>query len=115
MLWRKTMFKCTVCGYIHIGDEAPEKCPKCGAEKEKFEALEDEAKGLVERSAFTNDLHVGLLGLLGEVLAVATDGIEDNLDPPCVAIFTRAQNDAQELIQSIKAELAGHVAKGKWG
>lgn len=29
-------WKCTVCGYIHIGDEPPEKCPVCGAPKEKF-------------------------------------------------------------------------------
>ena len=25
------LFKCSVCGYIHEGPEAPEKCPKCGA------------------------------------------------------------------------------------
>ncbi len=24
-------FICTVCGYVHEGDEAPEKCPQCGA------------------------------------------------------------------------------------
>ena len=24
-------FKCTVCGYIHEGDAAPEKCPVCMA------------------------------------------------------------------------------------
>ncbi len=29
-------WKCTVCNYIHKGDEAPEKCPVCGADKEKF-------------------------------------------------------------------------------
>ena len=23
-------FKCNVCGYIHEGDAAPEKCPVCG-------------------------------------------------------------------------------------
>ena len=34
----KTMkkWKCTVCGYIHEGDEAPEKCPVCKQPKEKF-------------------------------------------------------------------------------
>ena len=30
---------CTVCGYIHEGDEAPEKCPLCGAPKDKFKEL----------------------------------------------------------------------------
>lgn len=29
-------WRCTVCGYIHIGSEPPEKCPNCGAPKEKF-------------------------------------------------------------------------------
>ena len=29
-------WKCTVCGYIHTGDEPPEKCPVCGAPKSKF-------------------------------------------------------------------------------
>ena len=109
------MFKCTVCGYIHDGTEAPEKCPKCGADKEKFEALEDEAKGLVERSRFTNDLHLHLMTLLQEAEAIANDGIEANLDPGCVAVFQRAKNDAAQTVASIKAELAGHVGKGKWG
>ena len=25
----KKKFICTVCGYIHEGEEAPEKCPLC--------------------------------------------------------------------------------------
>ncbi len=29
-------WECTVCGYIHEGEEPPEKCPVCGADKEKF-------------------------------------------------------------------------------
>ena len=29
-------WKCTVCGYIHTGDEPPEKCPVCGAPKSRF-------------------------------------------------------------------------------
>ncbi|OGL46643.1 MAG: rubredoxin [Candidatus Schekmanbacteria bacterium RBG_16_38_11] len=28
--------KCKVCGYIHEGIEPPERCPRCGAPKEKF-------------------------------------------------------------------------------
>jgi rubrerythrin len=36
-------FVCTVCGYVYIGEEAPEKCPQCGAPKSKFiEKKEDE-------------------------------------------------------------------------
>ena len=29
-------FVCSVCGYVYEGAEAPEKCPQCGAPKEKF-------------------------------------------------------------------------------
>ncbi len=46
------LFKCSVCGYIHEGPEAPEKCPKCAAEKDKFTALtEEEAKKALRLSA----------------------------------------------------------------
>ena len=39
-------FKCTVCGYIHEGDEAPAICPKCKQPKEKFVEIVDEPKSL---------------------------------------------------------------------
>ena len=29
-------YVCAVCGYVHTGNEPPEKCPQCGAPKEKF-------------------------------------------------------------------------------
>lgn len=39
-------WKCTVCGYIHIGDQPPEKCPLCGADRSKFvEIGPEEAAG----------------------------------------------------------------------
>ncbi len=38
-------WRCTVCNYIHTGEEPPEKCPVCGADKSKFvEISEEEAK-----------------------------------------------------------------------
>ncbi len=36
-------FRCTVCGYIHTGDAAPEKCPLCGAPASKFEEVAEKA------------------------------------------------------------------------
>ena len=36
-------FKCTVCGYIHEGDEAPQQCPRCKQPKEKFVEVTDSA------------------------------------------------------------------------
>ncbi len=35
-------FVCSVCGNVYEGDEAPEKCPQCGAPKEKFVAQKDD-------------------------------------------------------------------------
>jgi RNA polymerase subunit RPABC4/transcription elongation factor Spt4 len=38
-------WRCTVCNYIHEGDQPPETCPVCGADKSKFvEVSEAEAK-----------------------------------------------------------------------
>ena len=40
-------WRCTVCNYIHTGDEPPEKCPVCGADKSKFvEISEAEAEAV---------------------------------------------------------------------
>ena len=35
----KKKWICTVCGYVHEGDEAPEFCPQCKQPKEKFKEL----------------------------------------------------------------------------
>jgi rubrerythrin len=35
----KKKWICTVCGYVHEGDEAPEKCPQCGQPKSKFKEV----------------------------------------------------------------------------
>ncbi|AVX19442.1 hypothetical protein SAMN02745885_02726 [Carboxydocella sporoproducens DSM 16521] len=109
------MWKCGVCGYIYDGEQAPDNCPKCGAPKEKFSQVPQETVDLILKARRTNDIHMELAGLLDHVLALAEEGIELNLDPPCVGIFTRAKTCAWELRQAIKAEIVGHISKGKWG
>ncbi|SHI47453.1 NADH peroxidase [Parasporobacterium paucivorans] len=37
-----TKFVCSVCGYVHEGDSAPEKCPICQASSDKFKKQEGE-------------------------------------------------------------------------
>ena len=39
-------FICTVCGYIHEGDAAPEKCPLCKAPASKFNEMVEIEGGL---------------------------------------------------------------------
>jgi hypothetical protein len=52
---------------------------------------------------------------LEQVIDMAEDGIDDNLDRNCVKIFKQAAEQSEILQQSIKAELQGHMNKGKWG
>ena len=35
---------CSVCGYVHEGDSAPEKCPQCGVPAEKFKKQDEDAE-----------------------------------------------------------------------
>mgnify|MGYP003604006163 CR=1 FL=1 len=37
-------WECTICGYIHEGDEPPDECPLCGADKSQFVEVKEEAK-----------------------------------------------------------------------
>lgn len=39
-------YVCTVCGYVHEGDSAPGKCPKCKVPASKFKEVADEPKSL---------------------------------------------------------------------
>ena len=35
-------FVCQVCGYVHVGNEAPDVCPVCKVGKEKFTEMSGE-------------------------------------------------------------------------
>ena len=109
MLW-----KCTVCGFLHEGPDAPDKCPKCGAPKEKFEAMAEEDAQKIYMSDRTNDIHMEIIELAMKITDLAKEGIEINLDPPCVALFQQAHDEAWVILQRCKAEIAGHVSRGKW-
>ncbi len=109
MLW-----KCSVCGYTHQGSEAPEYCPKCGSPKDKFNALSDEDTKKIYDSDRTNDIHMEIINLAMKIKDLAEEGIKINLDPPCVALFKQAKDEAWVIKQRGKAEIAGHISKGKW-
>ena len=92
-------FVCQVCGYVHEGDAAPEKCPVCNAPAEKFTAQGDEmtwaaehvvgvARGVREgypeiglyweKAAYEEAEHAAKFAeLLGEVV---TDSTKKNLE-----------------------------------
>ncbi|MBP3482276.1 MAG: NADH:ubiquinone reductase (Na(+)-transporting) subunit C [Alistipes sp.] len=43
-------FRCKVCGYIHEGDAAPEKCPVCQAPASEFELIDEGKKGGLDKN-----------------------------------------------------------------
>jgi rubredoxin len=108
-------WKCSVCGYIHDGDNPPENCPKCGAPAEKFAELDEKAANLVERSRRSNALHCRLVDLGRQLERACKEGIEDNLDPGCVHVFKTSLAHSYEIMKLAMTEMQGHIAKGKWG
>ena len=52
----KKKFICTVCGYVHEGDSAPEKCPQCGVPASKFKELVEDSNAL----AFVTEHEIGV-------------------------------------------------------
>ena len=48
-------FVCTVCGYVHEGDAAPEFCPQCKAPASKFVEQKEDAAELT----WATEHHIG--------------------------------------------------------
>ena len=59
----KKLFKCEVCGQILEEGQLEDKCPKCGAPREKFHEMSEEDTAKSIRSEKTNDLHARLIDL----------------------------------------------------
>ncbi len=110
----KKLFKCSVCGFICEGLEAPEKCPKCGVDKEKFVELTSEEADKIYKSDRTNDIHLEIINLADKIFRLSREGLDINLDPTCAVAFEKAKNTAWTIKQISKAELAAHMNKGKW-
>ena len=105
-------FVCGICGYVYEGMEAPEKCPQCGAPKEKFTEMvagvkeyADEhrvgvAKGVDER--IIEGLQLNFTGECSEVgMYLAMSRVADRQGYPEVA----------EAYKRIAFEEAEHAAK----
>lgn len=71
-------FVCSVCGYVYEGESAPEKCPQCGAAKEKFN---ERAEG--EALVWADEHRIGVArGLDAEVV----QGLKDNFMGECTEV-----------------------------
>jgi len=108
------LWKCSVCGYVHEGNEPPANCPKCGAESDKFVELSKEEADKIYGSDRTNDIHMEVITLCSRISKLCEEGIRLKLDPACVAIFEKAKDDVWVIKQKCKAELETHMKRGKW-
>ncbi len=102
---------CKVCGYVYTGDNAPEKCPQCGASKDKFEEK-------TEEEGFACEHVVGIAkGLDSEVV----QGLQDNFNGECsevgmyIAMARQAEREGYpEIAEAFKRyayEEADHASR----
>lgn len=107
-------FVCSVCGYVHEGNSAPEKCPQCGVPREKFKE-ESEPTGEFK---WADEHKVGIAkGLDPEVVA----GLRANFTGECteigmyLAMSRQADREGYpeiaEAYRRIAFEEADHAAK----
>lgn len=69
-------FVCSVCGYVHEGDEAPEFCPQCRAPKSKFT---EQKEGLTWAAE-----HV--VGVASDVPEDIKEGLRMNFNGECTEV-----------------------------
>jgi rubrerythrin len=70
-------FVCSVCGYVHEGNEAPERCPQCKSPREKFVKQED-------KELFWAAEHV--VGVGQGVPKDIYDGLKANFEGECTEV-----------------------------
>jgi rubrerythrin len=109
-------FKCLVCGYVHEGSSAPEKCPQCGAAAEKFQEVNECCCGDLTSWA---DEHV--IGVAQGVDAEIIEGLKANFTGECteVGMYLAMSRQADregfpeiaEAYKRIAFEEAEHAAK----
>ena len=70
-------WRCSVCGYIYEGDEAPAACPQCKQPAEKFVKVEEEEMGWAAE-------HV--IGVGKNVDARVIEGLKANFEGECTEV-----------------------------
>lgn len=108
-------FRCKPCYYVHEGIEPPGVCPKCGASRDQFERIPDNLSMLLDRAKMTNGLLIDVSSGLSTLENISEKGMEDNLDPSCLYLFTRIKEFSVIMKKMISAEIQSHITKNKWG
>ncbi|MDR2891319.1 MAG: NADH peroxidase [Alistipes sp.] len=110
----KKTFRCTVCGHIHTGDAAPEKCPICNVPSTKFVEVIENPLGLIWA-----DEH--RIGIAKDVDKEVYQGLKDHFAGECtevgmyLAMSRQADREGYpevaEAYKRIAWEEAEHAAK----
>lgn len=105
-------FVCTVCGYVYEGNEAPAKCPQCGAPAEKFVEKAEEALSWADEHR---------IGVAKDIDPEVTEGLRANFTGECteVGMYLAMSRQADregfpeiaEAYKRIAFEEAEHAAK----
>lgn len=106
---------CKVCGYVHMGPEAPDECPQCHAPKSKFFEKVEAKTGAIN---WADEHKVGVAqGLDAEVV----QGLRENFNGECteVGMYLAMSRQADregfpevaEAYKRIAFEEAEHAAK----
>ncbi|MEL7598157.1 MAG: NADH peroxidase [Clostridiaceae bacterium] len=114
-------FVCTVCGYIHEGEEPPEKCPICKADASKFKQVTESLVWADEHkigvttdvdSQIVEDLRANFIGECTEVgmyLAMSRQADREGFPEVAEAYKRIAFEEAEHAAKF--AELLGEVVK----
>ena len=70
-------FVCKVCGYVHEGPEAPEKCPVCRAPQSKFDKMAEEKTWAAEHV-----IGIGKVDATEEII----QGLRENFQGECTEV-----------------------------
>jgi rubrerythrin len=109
----KKKFICTVCGYVHEGTEAPEKCPVCGVPASKFKEVSES-----EALTFVTEHEIGVAkGTGDEMIKDLTDHFNGECGEVGMYLAMSRQADREgypEIAEAFKRyawEEAEHAAK----
>ena len=72
-------YVCPVCGYVHEGDQPPEKCPQCGVSGDKF-IVKEKSDNLV----FACEHEVGVAKAVTDQEII--DGLRSNFTGECTEV-----------------------------
>ncbi len=72
-------YVCSVCGYVHEGDAAPEKCPQCGVPASKFNEMKEGGLNFV----CEHEIGVGAKGTIEDDVYM---GLKANFEGECTEV-----------------------------